>query len=586
MKRYLHIIVMFCFCAIGIGQPIPMRDVQQLEVGLKETSGLKKIELLNTLAEIYLSQSNNYKAEIYAQTALDSIKKFGYKPDNLIMANLYSTLGSVNYNRGDYKTSAKYFEVEYTYLENSKQEEQVFYSLFNLGTIYKKLNSNKKSLQFYLKSLDLASKNMQEDILLQNYQALHETYIALNDAQNAMKYLRLYNNLRDSLLITEAKQEITILRTKYKTALQEKKKTEKELEVKKEKLEHTEKKLTVVVEQKAKLQEDSTIKEQHIEHLTETNIAKDISLQENQQIIRQQRTIIIQLIVIFIIILLFSFLLYYQYAQKRKAYEQIKIDKEIIERHVQEIEKKTQELIEVNGMKDKLFSIIGHDLRNAFNQILGFSELLQESIENVNKQHITLYAGEIHTSAKYAHKLLENLLEWSKSQSKKLIYNPEYVNCFALAEEMLTIHQPIAKQKNISFRIDIPKDVYVYADKNMLKTICRNLISNAIKFTSSDGHISIEIKKDKDNATEVRIKDTGVGIAKENIKKLFYINTHFSTRGTANEKGTGIGLLLCKEFMEKHNGSITIESEEGKGSCFILRFPDKTEKTTKNTEIA
>jgi signal transduction histidine kinase/ligand-binding sensor domain-containing protein len=239
------------------------------------------------------------------------------------------------------------------------------------------------------------------------------------------------------------------------------------------------------------------------------------------------------------------------------------------------VEMKTVELNELNASKDKFFSIIAHDLKNPFNTIIGFSEILSEEIGSGNQVKSIEYANLIKTSAVQTFRLLENLLEWANSQTKKISYNPSDINLHELFTEDFNILNDMANRKNIDLRILIPQNLTIRADRNMIKTVIRNLISNAIKFTDKGGKVEANAVISK-KQVEISVSDNGIGMTKEIMAKLFRIDAKLSTRGTDNEKGTGLGLFLCKEFVEKHGGRISVESEPGNGSIFRIVLPVST----------
>lgn len=250
------------------------------------------------------------------------------------------------------------------------------------------------------------------------------------------------------------------------------------------------------------------------------------------------------------------------------------VSRDISERKKAELLLKEREsqLRELNSTKDKLFSIIAHDLRSPFNAILGLSELLIENIKDFEVAKTKRYLGLINLSAKNTLILLDNLLTWAKSQTGKNIYQPEKTNLPAIISEIAEETKSIAKIKNISVNYIQTNDLEIYADVNMLKTVLRNLISNAIKYTHSNGEIAISAIQNQNNI-EVTVSDDGIGISDETRNKIFKIDTNITTTGTANEKGSGLGLILCKEFVEKHGGEIWVKSELGKGSAFIFSLP-------------
>lgn len=223
-----------------------------------------------------------------------------------------------------------------------------------------------------------------------------------------------------------------------------------------------------------------------------------------------------------------------------------------------------------NETKDKFFSIIAHDLKSPFNAMLGFSNMLNDNFDDFDQKEHKEFFGIIHKNLNNIYRLLDNLLLWSLSQIGKFDFNPEKINLYLLIHESNELLKQSAEIKSIKIINQISKNIYVDADKDMLSTIIRNLLSNAIKFTPKEGEITITAtlsttKKNK-SFTTISIKDCGVGIDKKKQSKLFDFSENISTKGTENETGTGLGLILCKEFVEKHSGKIWIESEVGKGS--------------------
>jgi signal transduction histidine kinase len=236
---------------------------------------------------------------------------------------------------------------------------------------------------------------------------------------------------------------------------------------------------------------------------------------------------------------------------------------------------KTVELKELNASKDRFFSIIAHDLKNPFNTIIGFSNMLNEELDNVQMTNSREYARMINVSAVQTLNLLENLLEWANSQRGKISFNPASLNVNELVREEVLMLKEMAIGKNIELTTDIPPNLNVLADKNMIKTVLRNLISNAVKFTHRNGRVEVKTFVIND-MVEIAVRDNGIGMSKVMMDQLFKIDANLSTRGTENEKGTGLGLFLCKEFVEKHGGKIRVESQMGIGSVFIITLPAGT----------
>jgi PAS domain S-box-containing protein len=242
----------------------------------------------------------------------------------------------------------------------------------------------------------------------------------------------------------------------------------------------------------------------------------------------------------------------------------------------QEIKLKNEELHKLNSEKDKFLSIIAHDLKSPFNAIVGFSELLIDKANNNDLEEVKVFADTILKSSQRVMDLLTNLMIWSLSQTGRMNFNPEYFDLVSLIDENIQLFYDIADQKKITISREIEGNISVFADGDMISTIMRNLISNAIKFTTPGGKIILSVVKNQ-NEIKVSVKDTGVGISKAFVEKLFRIDENFTTRGTQNEQGTGLGLILCKEFIEKHGGIIGVESEPGKGSTFFFTVPNNIE---------
>lgn len=231
-------------------------------------------------------------------------------------------------------------------------------------------------------------------------------------------------------------------------------------------------------------------------------------------------------------------------------------------------------LRELNASKDRFFSIIAHDLKSPFNAILGFSDLLTEKIREKDYDDIEDLSGLIQTSAERTMNLLTGLLDWARSQTGRVKFEPKTISVRDIVDETIDSLKDVSDHKSIGIDVDIKEVEEVYADEVMMGTVLRNLVSNAIKFTHMGGKVAIAARQDN-GMTLFKVKDTGIGIEKENLKKLFSIDEGYSNPGTLNEQGTGLGLLICKEFVEKHGGHIWAESEKGNGSTFWFTFPRK-----------
>lgn len=250
------------------------------------------------------------------------------------------------------------------------------------------------------------------------------------------------------------------------------------------------------------------------------------------------------------------------------------ISRDITEQKLAEekIEEYAEELKVLNSTKDKFFSIIAHDLKNPFNALVGVSGMLIKEYYDMDDDEKIMFIEQIEKVSKFSFQLLENLLQWSRAQTGRIQHEPENIDLFELAEENLSLLCGNARSKKISLENEIKKDTFVYADKDMINTVIRNLITNAIKFTNEEGLVKI-YRLDQGDHYKVVVEDNGIGMTQETMNKLFRIDVNITQVGTGKERGTGLGLILCKEFVEKNNGKVWIESELGKGTKLNFTLP-------------
>ncbi|MBE7552230.1 MAG: hybrid sensor histidine kinase/response regulator [Anaerolineales bacterium] len=272
--------------------------------------------------------------------------------------------------------------------------------------------------------------------------------------------------------------------------------------------------------------------------------------------------------------------LYHQRSKLEKLVNQLNAKNEILENEIKQRQEAETALQSANRDKDRLFSIISHDLRNPFQVLLGNAELMLEGLEHLSNADIAAMTQSVYRSARTAFNLLENLLTWSRLQQERIEYDPGPVDLHELAENTVALLQETAISKRIRLNHTIEEELFAYADSYMIDTIIRNLTSNALKFTPAEGQVTLSahrngVSPDQPDAkwVEVKVCDTGLGISPENIAKLFKLDVHHTTPGTAQEAGTGLGLILCQEMVKKNGGQIWIESEEKKGTTVIFTVP-------------
>lgn len=401
------------------------------------------------------------------------------------------------------------------------------------------------SEEYLLKAIGLAKSLNFVDALYEYYSALTRTYVAKDDFKNAFKFNEFYYAIKDSLFNIENNKAMSNLQSKFEKQLVEK---ENEL-------------------------------------LKKDNQVKQITIYAS--------------IVIIILILSGLYFVYRNNKITKKLNSRLeeqnqKISEakfeleqllEVISAKKVELEITNDELAQTNATKDKLFSIISHDLRNPLQAILLNGELLHNFKNKMSDEEQQDRISKILESSNNLNKLLEDLLQWSRTQMKRIELHPVDFDLSSLVNVVINLHSEQASQKGIQIENLIPDNLMINADMNLINAVFRNLISNAIKFTPQGGKISIGCGKQSNDFCEIFVKDTGVGIPKENIEKLFSIATSFTTRGTNNESGTGLGLILVKEFIKLNKGDIVVESEINKGTTFMIKLPKTADIASPNEEI-
>ena len=546
--------------------------------------------LLNNIGMVYEHQQSYELAERYHLRSLELKQNLDNQKG---IAFSYSNLGLVYQGLKDYEKAMRFFvqsleiredlndkreiaasarNIGYLHLLDNRfdeSEEYLQYALnlfkevedksglaitFNyMGQLFLKKDQPLTAREYFLRSADIAEEIGLNRMINENYTNLAKAMADLNDYQSAFDYQNKYIALKDSLYGEETRRKIYELQLLY-----DREKKENEIQI----------------------------------------------LRKNEQIsqLSSQRDRLMKnfLVIAIILVLISLFLLYNRFLIARNANVLLeKQKKEISETNSQLVElnhslleqKKMYEdlnqkinhsnkklkdseknLREINATKDKFFSIISHDLRNPFASIVSFSRILKRDILNMSKEELQQLAFELDKSVLKIDNLLENLLQWSRTQTGKIKYKPEYIALHEIIKENLNLFKNNARDKEIYLHDEVDDNLVVWADKNMADTVIRNLLSNALKYTNINGKIVIS-SYGKDHKAFVSVKDNGVGMTEENKKKIFRTDSLHSTYGTMEEKGSGLGLLLCKEFVEKQGGEITFASERNKGSEFIFSLP-------------
>lgn len=252
---------------------------------------------------------------------------------------------------------------------------------------------------------------------------------------------------------------------------------------------------------------------------------------------------------------------------------QLEYELEVIKNAEAEIKTKNEELVKTNSEKDKFFSIIAHDLRSPLHGLLGLTEMMANGMEVFTEKEMFEQSKHLYSSVSNLNKLIENLFEWVQMQRGAMAFNPKEFTLESVVQRSIdTVHQS-AEQKSIAIKNEIEEEVNIFADEKMIETVLRNLLSNAVKFTKRGGQVVLQANKQNGKSIEISVGDNGVGIPESKIKKLFKVEEKVGSKGTEGELSTGLGLLLCKEFVEKNRGNIWVESELERGSIFTFSLP-------------
>ncbi len=407
---------------------------------------------------------------------------------------------------GDLARAIDYGKKALDICKETGQKRNMAILLGHMGKCHRKLKEYKKALDYVNQALDIAKESQIKDITRDIYEELYQIYVEMELYPRAYEYFDKVKDIDDEILTKKQLISIPQLWLRLETEKNEKK----------------------------------------IQWLTFQNYIQELKLRR-QELVR--KLLIAAVLIGFMLVL--SAVIYYRYRVKKRA-----------ERLLKESEKKLQAM---NTAKDKLFSIIAHDLVSPLNGLLLSSAYLENNLDAMKEDEIKDSLHQIHENTSYMSRLLENLLVWAVSQLGKLEVELETLDLHRLTEETIELMISSAREKNIRLMSHINENTLVRADQRMVETIMRNLVGNAVKYSTSGGKVDI-FSRSTGNFIEVTISDTGVGIPAHKLDALFQLGIHNSTRGTTGERGVGLGMFLCKEFVEKHRGTIHVESHSNNGN--------------------
>ena len=555
-------------------------ESKAIDFYLKSLSIYKKLKndigIANNYTDIgnlYYAQENFKIAEDYYYDAFEIYKRIG---DKFGEASCYTNLGNTNIDEKNFNKGLEFFKKSIVLYKEIDDLAGIAIAYNNIGDTYIKLKEFKKSKSYFLKALELANEIKDQDLRSLVLLNISDLYNNSGNFKEAIKKANESNKIANEIGNLEY-QGLNFLNLSvaydglgnFKEALNYYKKYT------------TSKDSLIKIDGNKKIQLFNALNKLEEKELTINNLAAE---NEITQLKYDNEKKLIYFLIGAVVIFAFLIILFiYEQESKKKAYNLLEFKNYQISRLNNEMQEQRDVLKQMNITKDKFFSIIAHDLKNPFNSIKGFTELLIENINEYTEEKQLKFLKVVKGSTVKASSLLNNLLIWANSQSGNLKFNPQKIDLKVELANVISFLEIQAFNKDIKIANKIQDNIFLYADDNMLSTILRNLISNAIKFTQSEGRIEI-ISNTKNGFTKISIKDSGIGISEENLKNLFNIETKKSTLGTSNEQGSGLGLILCKEFVERHGGEIFVESELTLGSTFSFTLPN-WEKANQSNNI-
>lgn len=536
---------------------------------------------LQRLTKIQLALENYDSALTYVTRSSDYALK---DADSLLLAKNQVLLANINLNTGKIQDAELNFSNALRIYKNRKDSMNSERIYLELGDLYFQQNLFDDALENYLKAEGIFPKSVKKvqriEISLRTARVFKQK-VDFEKALTALVYVLecIDNVVVDTIRTDNIEEDLLNYKKEAYGLLSEISESQKKFDLA---LMYQKKQLSVADSISEKDKSDQFMELQvSLQTQDKDNEIKLLDMDKNKS--RNERN---ALLAIAILILSFALLLFFRYRDKEQTNkllslknEETQQQKEELTATLSQLNESEKKLREANQAKDRMFSIIGHDLRGpigSFKQMLTF---LLEDTNNLSDKEAKDILTVLKNSASTTYNLLENLLLWANSQQNEIIFAPEKFSINTIIDETLELVATDPKRQAITIVKSINKDFSVIADRNMVQTIIRNLLSNALKFTPEMGKVEVLVHKTSHNNidfVEVTVIDSGVGIKDDNVSKIFNRNLHFSTYGTNREKGSGLGLILCKEFVERHGGTIGVKSQLGQGSRFWFTIPAAT----------
>ena len=492
------------------------RALEHLNLSLDISRGIKDVEgvpyALDEIGDVMLRKGEYDSAK---GTLLRSVKLTRQQNLLVLEPRTLAKLATVHLHTKDFGSALAYYDTTFRLHEKTGNEFGIAEVELGRGLVYIEQGKYDEAMRSINRSLSLANQSNARTLEIRGYQTLSSLYELRQDYRNSLASYKQFKQLEDSLFSQDMQEKLLRDQIRFETE-------DKDTEI-------------------AALNEERNLKDDQI---------------KRQEFVRNILVVVMALSVILLATV-------YRSGQRRRQINTLLL------RHQQEMETRSEELERLNQVKDKFFSIISHDLRSPINALAGLLDLLDKGA--VKPEELSKHIHELKSRFNHTRTLLNNLLDWTLLQMDKLNLQATRIDLHKLVDENIELLGSVPN-KHIRLHNHVPENTIGYADSNTVNLVIRNLMTNAIKFTNDGGEVAIG-SEDLGNEWLITVTDNGVGMNAEVLKILFDKTAPYTTRGTANEKGTGLGLILCKEFVEKNGGRITVESEVGKGSKFSFTIP-------------
>ncbi len=479
---------------------------------------------LDVLADIHLELEQFDQALRMYNRAYEDRRKAGNK--RMILRSQMN-LGRYFTHRQNYPLALSYYRDALVLAQELQDKWALARISVNLGELYRARKEYSSALQYLNDALSIAESMESKDIQHDAFYELYELHKKNGNYQLALEYYLKYDAIRKAMMNVESRTSIANLESRF----------------------------------------DLVNKEKEIERLEKENITSQLDLQRGKSLRNYLISIAVFLMFLGIIIAFFL-------VRNTRMNLMLKHKNQELEELNERLTKYSKELDELNRTKNRLISIISHDLKNPFHSLIGFSDLLINEAEKFSEEEKLSFYKSMNDTSKKAFELLQNLLDWTRLQTSEIPFSPEDLHVTETIQSVLDLLKSHANDKGIVMQTDVTEGTIVYADSRMFETVLRNLLSNAVKYTPYGGKISISAQ-DQNEVIRIGVNDTGVGMNKEQVTNLFNIDKKATRPGTNNEMGTGFGLILCREFVYKNGGELSVESSPGEGSTFSFTVPKR-----------